>query len=110
MTEHIAPTALGLDLVRAMKAAIASENGAGFAALTHRLPIRSPDEPAPLTFTIDLTQDQDGLFLVTCRELPEVVTAAEDESLAVSLVQLEIMAALVQRRADRRSEMRASGP
>ena len=96
MTPHSTPTALALDHVRAMKVAIGNDNGAGIAVLTHRLPIRSPDSVAPLTFTIDLAQDQNGLILATCREIPEVIAAADDESTALSLVHLEILAALVQ--------------
>lgn len=101
MTPHSNPTALGLDVVRALKAAIAHENGAGSAVLTHRLPIRSPAGPAPLTYTVDLAQDQDGLFLVTCRELPEVIVGAEDEGAALSLAHLAILAAIAERQEHR---------
>ena len=94
MTPCVTPTASGLNLVRAMKASIANENGMGIGVLTHRLPIRPPGSPAPLTFTRDLAQDQDGVFLVTCRELPDVITAAEDESEALSLAHLAILIAL----------------
>ena len=94
MTLCVTPSAFGLSLVRAMKGSIANKSDAGIGVLTHRLPIRPPGSPAPLTFTIDLTQDQDGLFLVTCRELPEVITAAEDEREALSLAHLAILIAL----------------
>jgi len=101
MTPQITPTTLGLEFVRAPRVTIANENGAGMAVLTHRLPIRSPNSPAPFTYTIDLAQDQDGLFLVTCRELPDVITAAEDESEALSLAHLAVLAALARRHEDR---------
>ena len=109
MTPRVTPTAFGLNLVHAMKASIASENRADIGVLTHRLPIRPPGSLTPLTFTIDLAQDQDGLVLVTCRELPEIITAAEDESEALSLAHLAILADLSQRPTSVEPERRGLG-
>lgn len=58
---------------------MADEEGHGLRAISHRLPVTTTDGVAPKIFTVDLAPNQEGTFLVTCRELPDVVMLAEDE-------------------------------
>ena len=61
--------------------------GRGRPAISHRLPVVTPDGRAPMIFTVDRAPDQRGTFLVTCREVLDVVMFAEDEEELVRVAQ-----------------------
>lgn len=79
MAQTSKPTPWMRQLVSMMRRAVADDDGSGLPAMSHRLPIATSDGKAPTIFTLDLAPDQRGTFLVTCREVPDVVLFAEDE-------------------------------
>jgi predicted RNase H-like HicB family nuclease len=54
----------------------------------------TPDGVAPMIFTVDLAPDQRGTFLVTCREVADVVIFAEDEEAGLARAEQAIRDAL----------------
>jgi predicted RNase H-like HicB family nuclease len=97
LTSTSKPSSHGLQLVQELKDAIAEEEGFAHGSLTHRLPVSGPDGRLAATYTLDLTRDHDGVYLTTCREIPEVFTTADDEDEVLSLARLAILQALIQR-------------
>ena len=97
MTSTNQPSPLGLKLVQQLKDAIAAEKGVGRGTLSHRIPVTFPDGRAALIYTIDLTLDDDDVYLATCRELPEVFMTADSEEDVLSLARLAILEALMKR-------------
>lgn len=91
------PPPRGLELVQELKDAIAEEEGFAHGSLTHRLPVIGPAGRFPVTYTLDLTRDYDGVYLTTCREIPEVFTTADGESEALSLARMAVFQALIRR-------------
>ena len=88
------PSQWARDLARRMSLTIISDDDFGLPAISHRLLIAAPGHAVPLTFTVDLSPDQRGTFLVTCREVPDVVIFAEDEDEALAGVEVAIKDAL----------------
>ena len=84
MAQYGEPTPFALALVRRMRLSITADDDSGLPAISHRLPVAAPGGVAPLIFTVDLSPDQRGTFLVTCREVPEVLMFAEDEEKALA--------------------------
>ena len=79
MAQSGRPTPWGLELVRLLRQAVTDDDGSGLPAISHRLPIATLHSRVPAIFTLDLSPDQRGTFLVLCREVPDVVLFAEDE-------------------------------
>ena len=79
MAQLSKPTPWGLKLVGLLRQAVTDSDGTGLPAISHRLAIAAPDCRAPAIFTLDLSPDQRGTFLVLCREVPDVVLFAETE-------------------------------
>lgn len=98
MAQSSRPTPWGRQLVRMLRQAVADEEGHGLPAISHRLPIATPDGKAPRIFTVDLSPDQEGTFLVTCREVPDVVMFTKDEEDALVRAEQAIREVLVARR------------
>lgn len=80
-----------------LKQVIASDAGE-MAAITYRLPMKSPGFEIATTFTVCLAPDEQGTFLVTCRELPEIITFGEDEEEALAQAEHAIAEVLAARR------------
>lgn len=99
MAQKNDPTPLGQRLVRLMRMASKKTDGVGLAAISHRLPIRHAANLPPKIYTVDLAPHDNGTFLVTCRELPEVATFGENEEEALAMAEIAIEEALSARRA-----------
>ena len=98
MAHPFQPTSTGRRLIALLRQAVATDNGDGIAAISHRLPITVPDGALPTTFTVYLSPDERGAFLVTCRELPEITTFGEDEREALAMAEEAILEALAVQR------------
>lgn len=91
------PTPGMRELVRLLRRAVADEDGCGLPAISHRLPIATPDGRAARIFTVDLTPDQRGTFLVACRELPNILMFVEGEEEALASAEQTIKEVLSDR-------------
>jgi predicted RNase H-like HicB family nuclease len=87
-------TPLGRRLVRLMRMAGMTGQGVGLAPLSHRLFLPHEAGRPPSSFNVDLAPDDAGTFLVSCRELPEVMTFGRDEEEALEMARCAIMKAL----------------
>jgi predicted RNase H-like HicB family nuclease len=83
-------TLLGLEIVQRLKDCRRDANRLDFVTLCHRLSVGSPEGRAPLVYTIDLTCEPDGLYVATCRELPELIIGGDTEEEALAKVELHI--------------------
>jgi hypothetical protein len=74
-----------------LRIAIGEDANDGIPALSHRLPIEVPGSELPVMHTVDLAPDSQGTFLVTCRELPGILTfgAEEEEAIAMAVMAVE---------------------
>ena len=90
MPRDIKRTRVGRQFLGLLKNAIAMEDGAGLGSISYRLPVASCDGRPPLTYTVYLTPNEDGSFLATCRELPEVTVLATGEEEALSMAEQAI--------------------
>lgn len=94
MPEPATPSPFARTLVGALKQVIATDGDAAPAALTHRLLIRPASRDRPIPYTVHLAPDDQGTFLVTCREIPDVLTFGEDEEEALKMARYAILEAL----------------
>lgn len=84
MDEHGKATPWSHRVLKELRQAITADAHFGLPALTYRVPVEAPDGRRPLIFTVDLAPHGRGTFLVTCREVDQVVLLAEDEEEALS--------------------------
>ena len=88
------PSSVGLRLLGMMRNAIDTESGRALAAISHRVLVQPrPGSPA-ISYTVYLAPDDQGMFLVTCRELPDLLTFGEDENEALSMAEIALVEAL----------------
>jgi predicted RNase H-like HicB family nuclease len=81
-----------------LQLAITSDDEIGLPAISHRLPLAIPNGAVPLIFTLDLAPDDCGSFLVTCREVPDVVLLENTEEAALARAEAMIRESLTNRR------------
>ena len=62
-----------------MQQAVSTEDGTSLATVRHLLPIQHAANGLPTIYTVYLAPDDKGTFLVTCRELPDLLTFGQDE-------------------------------
>ena len=91
-------TPLGRRLVRLMRIAGTTAEGVCLAPLSHRIFLDHAVGHPPTSYNVDLAPDNAGTFLVTCRELPELLTFGENEEEALIMAHLAIEEALSARR------------
>ncbi len=94
MAQEINPIPPSRNLVRLMQQATATKDGFSIGTITHRIPIRHPAGDVPRTYTVYLTPDAQGTFVVTCRERPRVLVFGEDEEEALHMAKEAIEEAL----------------
>lgn len=98
MAQEINPSRPYRNIFRLMQRATATTDGFSIGTITHRIPIRHPAGDVPRTYTVYLTPDTNGTFVVTCRELPGILTSGEDEEEALDRAKEAIEEALGARR------------
>lgn len=86
------PSGAGLRFMGLLRTTI--EDGTALAALSHRVLVRPVPHGPSIPYTVYLAPDERGTFLVTCRELPDLLTFGEDEDEALSMAQIAIEEAL----------------
>lgn len=59
-------------------------DGASRRDISHHIPLEHADGRPPTVYTVDLAPNAQGTFLVSCRELPEVVFSSMDEDEALT--------------------------
>lgn len=87
-------TRTGLQFMGLLKTALEREEGEAMATLCHRLPIAAREGGLPTIYTVYLTPDARGTFLVTCGEFPSVTTFGQDEEEALARAELAIREAI----------------
>jgi predicted RNase H-like HicB family nuclease len=89
------PTPLACKLVGLLKQAVATDGQTPQAPLVHKFCIKRSPERSALTLTLVLWPDDVGrTFLITCRELPELLAFGEDEEEALEMGETAIREAL----------------
>ena len=77
-----------------LRNAIDTEPGTALSAISHRVLVQPrPGGPA-ISYTVYFAPDDQGTFLVTCRELPDLLTFGEDEDEALSMAEIALVEAL----------------
>jgi hypothetical protein len=94
MPQPSRPTPWGRKLIGLLREVVADKDGSGLPAISHRLPIATPDSAVPGMFTLDLSPDQQGAFLVVCREVPDLVLLAKTEEEALARAEQAIREAM----------------
>ncbi len=94
MAHEIRPTALGEELVRMMQAGISSGEGGDIPVISHRIPVQLAASGPPTVFTVLLSPDEDGGFLATCGDVPDLIVYGADEAEALELAEMTIVEAL----------------
>ena len=84
--------------IRLLRQTISTEDGTCIAGITHHLPIVPRDGGVPRTFTVYLAPDSKGSFLVSCRELPDLLTFGATEEEALAMAEVVIREALTDQR------------
>jgi hypothetical protein len=84
MAQTHATTPVAQRFIGLLRQAISAEDGTRMAGVTHHLPIVPRGGGVPRTFTVDLAPDDKGTFLVSCRELPDLLTFGKDEDEALA--------------------------
>ncbi len=84
--------------IRLLRQAISSEDGTSLAGVTHHLPVTPRDGGMPKAFTVYLAPDRRGRFLVSCRELPDLLTFGATEEEALAMAEVVIREALADQR------------
>ena len=88
------PSSVGLRFLGMLRNAIDTEPGTAQAAISHRVLVQPRPGGPPISYTVYLAPDDRGTFLVTCRELPNLLTFGEDEDEALSMAQIALVEAL----------------
>jgi hypothetical protein len=66
--------------------------------MTHHIAIRHVDGRPPSIYTVDLAPTLSGVFLVSCRELPEITFRSRDQADSLIWAELAIEEAITPRR------------
>ena len=80
-----------------MQQAISTKDGTSLATVRHLLPVQHAANGPPTIYTVYLAPDDKGTFLVTCRELPDLLTFGEDEEEALAMAEHAIREAFAAR-------------
>ena len=88
------PSSVGLRFLGMMRNAIDTEPGTAQAAISHRVLVQPRPGGPSISYTVNLAPDDQGTFLVTCRELPDLLTFGEDEAMALSLAEIALVETL----------------
>ena len=88
------PSSVGLRFLGMLRNAIDTEPGTAQAAISHRVLVQPRPGGPPISYTVYLAPDDRGTFLVTCRELPDLLTFGEDEDEALSMAEIALVQAL----------------
>jgi hypothetical protein len=78
-----------------LKTAIEVEDGTSLPALTHHILVQPVPGGPMIPYTVYLAPDEKGTFLVTCRELPDLLTFGKNEEEALEMAVVTIEEALV---------------
>ena len=101
MAQGRSTTPYGHKLIRMMSQAMSTQGGVCMAPISHHIPVvPEPGQPA-IICTVDLAPTEQGTFLVTCREVPEVNISSPDESQGLARAELIIQLALQSPRSPR---------
>ena len=98
MTHQSKPLHSGRWLIQGIRRAFAMEDGVGRQVRSHHIPLEHADGRPPTVYTVDLARTARGTFVVSCRELPEVVFLSSDEGNALTGAEMAIEEALHARR------------
>ena len=88
------PGRLNLKLVRAVLKAVAAGEDIGLPVVSHPVRVARPEGGSVVTYTVCLIRDDEGTYMVTCRELPEVLVFEQCERQALIAAQAAIRRAL----------------
>ena len=88
------PSKVGLRFLGMLRNAIEVEDGTALAAICHQVLVPPVSGGPMISYAVYLAPDKRGTFLVTCRELPDLLTFGEDEDEALSMAQIAIEEAL----------------
>jgi hypothetical protein len=81
------PTPMARRIVRLLAHTISTEEGAYVAPLVQRLQLTDLPTGVPAGYTLHLSPEVQGTFLVTCRELPDLEIYARDEDEALAMAE-----------------------
>ena len=88
------PSSVGLRFLGMLRNAIDTEPGRALAAIAHRVLVQPRAGGPSISYTVYLAPDDQGTFLVTCRELPDLLTFGEDEDEALSMAEIALVETL----------------
>lgn len=94
MAQERKPTPMARRIVRLLAHTISTEEGACVAPLVQRLQLTDLPRGVPASYTLHLTSEGQGTFLVTCRELPDLEIYAKDEDEALAMAEQRIREAV----------------
>ena len=97
MTRKTRPSHFNLKLVRAVRKALASGEDCGMAIESRPIFVTPPKTERSELYTIRLVHDDEGTYMATCREVPEVLVFENSEGDAVTAAHVAIKAALATR-------------
>ncbi len=87
MAQDHNPTPMARRIVRLLAHTISTEEGACVAPLVQRLQLTDLPRGVPASYTLHLSPEGQGTFLVTCRELPDLEIYAKDEDEALAMAE-----------------------
>ena len=88
------PARFNLKLVRAVRKALAKGEDLGLPVMSRPLAVAPPQGGPAETYTVRLVRDDEGTYMVTCHELPEVLAFEQCEKRALAAAQTAIGHAL----------------
>lgn len=98
MAQRYEPIPVAQRFMRLLRQAVSTRDGTRIAGVTHHLPIEPPEGGVPVTYTVSLSPDERGTFLVTCRELPTLAIYARSEEDALAMTEEAIRELMAVRR------------
>lgn len=101
MAQKHEPTPVNQKVLRLLRQAISTQDGAVLEGITHHLPVRPRGGGVPKTYIVCLAPDEHGAFVVTCRELPDLLIFGSTEEEALVNAEVVIREALADRRNSR---------
>lgn len=95
MAWKIRPARFNLRFVRAMRKALANgEDCCGLVPETYHLLVSSPEAEQPARYTVCLVHDDEGTYMATCRELPELLVFESSKADVIATAHATIEEAL----------------